>query len=448
MTLSSIRMKSCFLILVATGIVVIPFSLHAKEKLISGSLFNEYKFRTTGDVEDHDLETLLSVNIGDPVRDRFSGALQGGGIFDLNGKQDDYSLSSIYDTFPKSTVGRLYYAYMNVKRFKPIENLRVGRQYLYTLDSLYFDGVSVETLPYCGLILGGYGGTPVHLFENEIGVDPGDWVAGGYLLWSPIATVRLRLDETHLRDETSAFRITEGDKEDDLLGTSLWIDFTENLDFYTRFTTFSDQVRDVEAATSLQIPDKALSFRLRGYRLLEGYDIRVVEWDAYGIAGTYEPFTQISLSATKELGRKFGINGGVDYRFLDDEQITSAFNHGYERVYVSASSHNFLRKDLDLNTTFDYYHGEDNTLKNNSTGLSFFASQKFFKKRLAVDGGTAYYLYRYNILAGNESNNVRTYFADVEGKIVKDLKAKMKYEFEDNDLDNFQTVNTSVTWEF
>jgi hypothetical protein len=204
----------------------------------------------------------------------------------------------------------------------------------------------------------------------------------------------------------------------------------------------------VEAATSFRNPDKDFSIRLRGYRLLEGYDIRVVEWDAYGIAGTYEPFSQISLNISKGLGKKFAVDGGIDYRFLDDEQITSAFNHGYERVYLSGSSHDLLVKNLALNATFDYYHGEDSTLKNNSTGLSFFASQKFFKKRLEIDGGTAYYLYRYNLLYGDESVNVQTYFGNVKGKIMKNLKAKAGYEYENNDLEDFQTVETSLIWEF
>jgi hypothetical protein len=67
---------------------------------------------------------------------------------------------------------------------------------------------------------------------------------------------------------------------------------------------------------------------------------------------------------------------------------------------------------------------------------------------LKVSGGTAYYLYRYNLFAGNESSDVRTYFARVQSQIFKNFSGRLGYEFEDNNINNFHTVDLRLVWSF
>ncbi|MBI2336165.1 MAG: hypothetical protein HYU97_05330 [Deltaproteobacteria bacterium] len=435
-------------LLLLISVVSLAKAEEKKKHLVSGSLTNKYKFRATNGFSDNDLESILTLNVGNPRANRFSFSAQGGGIFDLDGKKTDSYFSDIYNSFPDAAVGRLYYAYLNINKLGPIDHVRVGRQRLFLLESHYFDGLSIETVPLAGFVLTVFGGTPVHLYENQIGMDWGDWMAGASLQWNPISKLRLRFDYTHLKDQTSGFRVSQGDLEDDLFGISFWANLTKNIELYGRFTSFSDEVRDAEAALNFQFPEQDLTVRLNYFRLLKGYDIRVTDWDAFGIAGSYVPYNQAGLSVTKGLGEKFSVDGGFVLRKLDNNQTASAFNHGYLRGFVSLGSQDFLAKGLEMNATFDYYHGIDNTLKNDYYGGSFGISQQLLKKRLKLGAGTAFYLYRYNLLTGNESDNVQTYFANVEAKILKNLKAKAAYEFEDNDFDNFHEMKLSLTWDF
>lgn len=416
-------------------------------ELFSGSFHNRYRLRSTGGVSDHDAETLFTLNIGDSSWQKITGALQAGAHFELNGDQGA-PLNSIYDTYDSNAVGRLYYGYVNFQKIKPLELVRVGRQHNYDFESLYFDGVSLDTNPYYGVRLSAYAGIPVHLFENQFGWDQGDWLVGSTLSWTPIQKIRIRFDHVHLKDSTTAFRITQADQEDDLFGGTVWADILENWEASARFTSFSDQVRDLTLESKVRFPKQDLRLGLRAFRLLEGYDIRVPELDSYSLAGTYQPYTEWGIQATKGLGKHFLLDGGFSWRLLDDRQTASAFNHGYKRGFLSVSSSDIPFKNLSLTVAGDYYHGEDSTLRNNYFGGSFSAAQSFFKKRLIVSGGTAYYLYRFNFATGNESQDVQTYFAKVEGKLTKKLKAKTGYEFEHNDTNGFHTFNLGVTWEF
>lgn len=442
-----------FVISLVSGLVLWQWPSQAFGELpsYSGNLTNRYTLRTTGGQSDNDLESIASLDIGNPTFDRFSAALEGGGIFDLDGQNSDTTFSSINDTFSDKAVGRLYYAYMDMRHTKPVELLRVGRQHRYEFESLYFDGATIETIPFYGVVLSAFGGVPVHLYETQIGFDPGDWTSGGALQWNPVADVRFRFDYAHIRDDNEGPRAGQGDFEDDLMAASLWADITDKIDAFAQFTTFSDEVRDVQAASTFRLPKQDFSLQVNAYRLLTGYDIRVTDWDAFRFVGTYQPYTEFGLTATKGLGKKFAVDGGVAVRFLDDKQTASTFNHGFERVFVSLSSKNFLTPGLLLSATTDYYHGEDNVLKDNSLGGSFsasYSSKRLVNNRLKLKGGTAFYLYRYNLSAGDESDNVQTYFTSIEGKVTKKMTLKGAYEFEDNDFNNFHSLTTTASWDF
>jgi hypothetical protein len=420
---------------------------HAEGFSFSGNLSNRYKFRTTGDISDHDLETLLTMDFGDRYEDRFSGAFQAGGIFDLDGNDEDSTFSSVYDTFSGSAVGRLYYAYFDAKDLGPIAELRVGRQHRYEIEPLYYDGLTLEFEPFSRLTFSAFGGVPVHLFENMIGFDPGDWLAGTALQWNPFVSFQARFDYVHLKDKLTGFRVAAGDQEDDVFGVTLWWAVDRHAELLARFTSFSDQVRDAKFTGTLIFPEQDWSFRFHFFRLLEGYDVRVIDYDAFGVAGTYEPYTELSFSASKGWNN-FVLDGGFAIRFLGSEQTDSPFNHGYERVYLAFSLFDVPVEGFSLTATGDYYHGEDNVLKNNVFGGSLDLAQEFFNKRMKISGGTAFYLYRFNLYSGNESNNVQVYFANLRGKIIDDLEARVGYEFEDNDFNGFHSVDARLIWSF
>ncbi len=424
------------------------FPAYSDEVSLQGSLSNRLKYRTTGTAKDLDWESLFSLDVGWPQVDRFSGSLLLGGLFDMDGRKGGTTFSSLNDALHQRAVGRIYYAYFDAKDLGPIHALRAGRQNRFEFESLYFDGASLEFKPVKNFTLSVLGGVPVHLFENQSGLDPGDWMVGSVLQWDPLTVLRFRFDHVHLKDKTTGFRSSFGDQQDDLFGGSFWWDVDRHVSLNSRFTAFSDQVRDFSFTTKVYYPEHDFSFRLQGYRLLKGYAIRVLDWDAFGVAGSLLPYTEFSMSSTKGFGTHWAVDGGVGFRFLDQPQVASAFNHGYERFFLALSSFDLPCHGLSMTVTTDYYHGRDNSLQNDNFAVSFTATQKLLGNRLRLSGGTQYYLYRYNLYAGHESNHVRTYFAQIRGKIFRQLEGRLGYEFEENPINNFHSLDTRLIWSF
>lgn len=419
-----------------------------KKSIVNGSVMQDYRWQTTGGQSNNIIETLVTMNIGDPTMHRYSGSIQAGVVADLNYNAPNSYFRNIYDTFPYRVAARFYSGYLDINKVPVFNNIRVGRQHLYELENLNFDGVSFESKAYSGFVFSFFGGAPVHLYENEYGVLWGDWTAGGALQWTPIARLRLRASVVHLHDQLASFFFTPGKTSDTLFGISAWLDITKNWELYSRLTAFADQVRDWDFSSSTQFPAQDLKIIVNVHRLVEAYVFRVDDWDPYSLAGAYEPYTEVQAQIYKGLGKKFSINLGGGARILDNYQIASAYNHGYERVFGTLSSHDFLIKGLSAALTANYYHGEDNVLQNNYFALTFMANQELLKKRLKIGAGTNYYLYQYNLLTGNESNNVRTYFADVEGKLMKNLKLKASYVFEQNAINGFHSGRVRAIWDF
>jgi hypothetical protein len=411
-------------------------------------LINTYKLKAAGSNTDNDLQSLFSLDIGDPYADKITGALQIGGYFDLDGKKSDSRLTGIYDTFTSDAVGRVYYGYFDIKDAGPIYKFRGGRQYNHEFESLHFDGASFETSPEYILVLKAYGGIPVHMYENQWGKNWGDWLVGGALEYNPVSKFKARADYVQIKDKFSAFSPGAGNQDDGLLGASLWYDPTQFLSLYGKFTSFTSQVRDASFEMMLKWVEKNFQIKYRFYSLIKAYSFKVTDLDGFSFAGDYEPYYEMMISLSKGFGNNFAVDTGYSKRSLVDFQSSSAFNHGYDRVFFTLSSFDIPLKLSSLSLTLDYYRGRDNSLKNNYYGTSFFISQGFIDKRIEASIGTAYYLYRYNLFAGDESSDVQTYYARVEARIFKPLKAKISYEFEDNDFANFHTFSTGFSWQF
>ncbi|MBI2345840.1 MAG: hypothetical protein HYV03_02945, partial [Deltaproteobacteria bacterium] len=409
---------AAFLILIAGGIAT-PSSAVADGFGIHGSVAQRYKFRATGAAEDNDLETTLMLDLGDSQADRLSAAVMAAALIDLDRSTGNATFGSIYDTYSSRAVGRLYYAYGTANDLGPVKQLRFGRQHRYEFESLYFDGVHLESDPFAHFTLSAFGGVPVHLFENQFGFDPGDWLVGGAVQWDPLANLRARADYVYLRDKVTGFRASVGDQQDHLFGGSVWWDPDQRVGLFGRFTAFSDQVRDATGQIVLRFPEQTMQWRIQVYRLLKGYAVRVIDWDAFGIAGTYQPYTEILASVSKGLGRHLTMEGGGQARLLDSSQVASAFNHGFTRGYLSATTADFPIDGMSISATGDYYHGQENSLKNDMFGGSAFIAQELMNRRMTLSGGTMYFLYRYDLFSGQETNDVQTYFARIKGKFSK-----------------------------
>ncbi|HLG31146.1 MAG TPA: hypothetical protein VI387_13135, partial [Candidatus Brocadiales bacterium] len=136
---------------------------------LHGYVRTKYRFRSLeGNGTDNDFYQYLNLHLGDERKDRLTANLYG--TLRENFEKERGVFASIDDTYQKTLTGRLYELYANVKNVGMIDNTRIGRQYLYDVEPLHFDGVKLD---FKGLsALGGlrfiaYGGVPVHLFESQ-----------------------------------------------------------------------------------------------------------------------------------------------------------------------------------------------------------------------------------------------------------------------------------------
>ncbi|MDO8518624.1 MAG: hypothetical protein Q7T11_00485, partial [Deltaproteobacteria bacterium] len=258
---------------------------------IEGSATQKLRVRTTGAMDDFDMETLLTASLFPENSSKWSGFVQMGEIYDLDSDSPDSPFGSVYDTFDNRAAFRLYSAYFDLKNTGFVANLRAGRQHRHEFESLYFDGMELKTKPASGFSVAAYAGVPVHLYENQFGLDSGDWLAGGALQWNPNGEFQARVDYVHLKDEWTGFRAAAGDLEDNLIGASFWWEVTRRISWEGKFTSFFDKVRDVSSKIAYNWSEKDFSVAVQFYRLLEGYGIRVTDWDAYGFLGNYQPYT-------------------------------------------------------------------------------------------------------------------------------------------------------------
>src|SRR3989338_7336262 len=112
---------------------LIPFPAFAGLLDIAGTVSQRYKFRTTGSLEDHDLETVLTANAGNRS-DRLAAFLNVGGRFDLNRPSSAPTYSSVYDSFDNQAVVRLYSAYLDLKDAGPVALWRTGCQHRFDFE--------------------------------------------------------------------------------------------------------------------------------------------------------------------------------------------------------------------------------------------------------------------------------------------------------------------------
>jgi hypothetical protein len=415
---------------------------------VHGSFSTRYRFQATDLERDQDLVTLLTMETPLSADNPWYAAMQAMGHFDLDGTSEPSLFRDGYDSFGHNAVGRLFYAYIERREFGPVQSLRVGRQQRYDLENISYDGATFEMKRQEWFTLTAFGGVPVHPYKNQIGFDPGDAVFGAALQLDPVSNLRVRFDHLYIKDQAEPLLSPFGNRKDYLMGGSLWWDPNRVYSLTGRVTAFFDQIRDMQVGIAVKPEETGFQLRMNFASQFKSSEVRVSDLDTYSVVGVYQPYNEFFIRAAQALGEHFALDGGFQLRSLRNQQTASAFNHGFERIYLSASTFDLLNPGLSLNATGDYYKGEDNALKDNNFGGSFSVTQELKDRKYRINAGTAYYLYRYNLYLGNESADVQTYFARLDVRLLKQLETRLGYEFEHNNIDSFHTVDTRVTWKF
>lgn len=440
-------MKKHIALVFLLAMIGMPVQASASDYEVHGSVTAKYRFQGTGQYRYNSVEPLATLDLGNSAMNHISASVQGGGFLILNGHDAASPFWNIYDTFDAHAVGRLYHAYVNFQDVGPLNTIRVGRQHRYDFEALYYDGATFETKPFANFTLTAFGGMPVHMYENQIGSDPGDWVVGTALQWRPLERFQVRFDYVHVRDKPSYFQANLGTREDNLFGGSVWWDINKYVSLKADISAFSNVLRDTSVLATLKFPAHDLNFQLKAYRLLKPYGPHVIDFDMFNFESNLQAFTEFTGTVYKGFGKHVAVQLGGSSRQLDAYQVANAYNNGYLRAFSTVTLMDLIARGLTLSATGDYYSGQNNEVRNNYFGGTFSATQKFLKERLRATLGTTYYYYAYNLYTGNQSNNVQNYYAQVRAKLIGGLEGRLGYRFE-HSVNNFHTADARLTWSF
>lgn len=425
----------------------------------SGDISMRFKGRHKegGDGSDVDIYESLRLNYGSSRSDKMSGFLFGSLREDIDDPGSVFR--SIDDTYDKTIHGRLYELYGHVRDVGVVEDVRVGRQYLNDVEDLHFDGVHVGFRPFKGVRMASYGGIPVHLFESS---SDGDWIAGASAEYKPVDGSAIRLDYISSNDDGKG----SADSHDNLVVLSAWHRVRPWWNMYARYSRLDSLSRDVRIRSSWNFTDINLDVQLSYYKQAQLLDEFTIEFDEFvPLLNGYEPYDQYTVDVYKGMGANMGISLGVSLRELKDESGEGAFNHDYERYYVTYSVYDYPVKGVTVSVTGEDYETAGDDVQSLSLDIS-----KDIDGGMKVSLGTYYSLYKFDTsiaselirrddltnnrffsdaaLKEGERDNVRSYYIKVKREIYNRWEITGKYEIERFDSDTYHTVTTGLRLRF
>ena len=133
----------------------------------------------------------------------------------------------------------------------------------------------------------------------------------------------------------------------------------------------------------------------------------------------------------------------TDVRLVSDSGDVGEFNRDWERYYVTTTLNDLPAQHLALSLTADRWDDDDRDTSSFGADLSYDADERW---RGAL--GTYYSLYKYQLLEFDEREDVRTYYARASYELSARLELELLYEFEDDDLDTYNTLRLGARWQF
>ena len=277
-----------------------------------------------------------------------------------------------------------------------------------------------------------------HPYESS---SDGDAVLGGFASFAPWRGAELRADWMHLEDERLGTA-----HEDDLFGLVLASDLQppdgeQRTRLETRFTSLEGEGRDLRIVADHLQAEHGFSLHAAYYELLQTQQDLAAPLDPF-TSTLFElfPYAQATLSASQDW-EAFALLAGADVRRVDDEDDEGEFNRDFERYWLTGSLPELWT--LALTMTGEMWLSDGSDYETWGATLA-----RPFEGGFDVALGSYFSLYEYDLMSAEERDRVRITYLDVQWKHDSAQRWRLRYEFEHDELDDYQEVRLDYAWSF
>lgn len=402
---------------------------------LHGSLQFKYRGRLTSDDRDNDLYAWVAARYGDPERDAITASVSARFAADIDGDRHNdgfYAFDSRDDTYRRAQTARLYTAYVDLHRPLPGLFVRGGRQVLEDFpEAVPMDGALARYRIGDVVAFGAFGGLPVNPFESST---QSDRMYGAWVEATPGARTRVRVEYLHIRDEN-----VFGAFKDDLLGASVEHRLGALLG-RVRYTNLEGDSRDVTAGVTGAFSEVGFLVNAQFTYVFEEIQTLSYPLDPFTVVLLeLKPYWQATLTASKTLGPRFVVDASVTVRELEEEGDEADYNHEFLRWNVSPRTSDWPVRGVSIAVTVDFWQ----TSADDFWTVGGDATWQVHPD-VRVSAGTSFTLYTIDAATGEERERVRSIYAGVRWKFIKDTSLDVRVSLDKDEFDTFTTIEVGV----
>jgi hypothetical protein len=412
---------------------------------IHGSISNRYRLRwSDDDGDDHDLSQRLRLVVGDERAPGLSGNLVGRLTEDLDGRGDPREFElfrSLTDSFDADVNARLFQGYVNIRpEGTGLEQVRVGRQYLYAGDVFLADSIRLSLRPVeemGGLAVEGFVGIPSHVYESS---PDGDFLAGGSLRVEPWESGLFSFHYVHVEDDNRYY----GAESNDLFTFSHDQRFGDNLSALLSYQLLNGDTYKVTARGEATVPDLDLLLTAAFMAMPTEQKELVYDLDHYHAAAlALQPYWTGDVAGAVGLGELAVLEAGVGWRLLFDDADEGEFNREFARVFTTLSVDELLHETLSGSVTGELYVTDQDDI-----GALAFELQWRPRDDLRLAAGSDFSLYRFDLLSESERREAQGYYLKALWLPAERIRFDATLRFEHDDFGDYGSFGTGLEFGF
>lgn len=406
-----------------------------------GSLSTRYRFKSTWEETDHDLDSLLTLEIKHIIPDTLHFSMRGAVISDIGGNQYSSYFPSklfrdVYDAYDYNIYGRLYQAYFDAENlFYSRSLVRLGRQERHLDMVYYFDGAFAEVDIHEAVTISAFGGSSVYDFK---GPKHDDWIAGAGVGFSPVPTTEIYFNFVHLTEDAR----NEG-LHDDVYMVKIKQLLFEFLELSGHGTVLAEQWKELHFQGIFYYPEWDFQIKTQVHLLVNPVERVTTNIDTYTtFMRSLQPYQEFFLDISKTLGDNLCAEAGYRGRKLDRDRDGEAFNREFNLFYATATISDYPWQNFSVSVSGELWLSEGGG-KNDFYGVDAEITYRWDTK-LKVSIGTDYALYKYDAYLEDEKIDVYTTFAGLSYKYSQNLEFKIRYEWETYQGEDFHLLDLKV----